>query len=69
MNNDKNINLLERKILGAIKQIKEGTSSPKESGIGALFKQLKDRDEPLYEKLMADYKKVFVEWKVKNPEG
>jgi len=67
MNDNKDIKRLELKILGAIKQIKEGTSSPKETGIGMLFKHLKDKDEPLYEKLMVDYKKVFAVWKLNNP--
>lgn len=59
----RHIKELEKKITVAISQIRKGTITPKDSNIGNLFKYLKPYDESLHEKLMAEYKIVFEEWK------
>ncbi len=62
----KDTDTLERKIIATISQIKQNNISPKDSNIGALFKQLKPKDEALYEKLINEYKIVFAAWKKNN---
>lgn len=61
-----NIDDLERKIKAKMTQIKQNNLTPKESGIGQLFKYLKPLDEALHEKLITEYKVVFEQWKKNN---
>ena len=51
---------IEKTIMGKMSGIKEGRITPKESGIGVLFNKLKTLDEPSYEKLLSEYKKILV---------
>lgn len=51
---------IEKTIMGKMSGIKEGRITPKESGIGFLFNKLKTLDEPSYEKLLGEYKKILV---------
>jgi hypothetical protein len=50
---------LEIKIIGKINAIKNGTVTPKESGIGSLLNRMKTVDEPLYDDLLGKYKKAL----------
>jgi hypothetical protein len=58
---------LERKITVAISKIKKGQITPADSNAGTFFKYLKPLDEPLYEKLMAEYKIALATYKKNNP--
>ena len=49
---------LEKKIIGKISAIKNGTITPKESGIGKLLGMLKSVDEVAYENLIKTYKNI-----------
>ena len=40
-------------------QIKNGKITPAESGIGKFINLMKSIDEPLYDKLMAEYKTIL----------
>ena len=53
----------ELKIIGKMSSIKLGQITPKESGIGKIFKYLKEWDLPLYEKLLQEYKEVLLNLK------
>lgn len=53
------IKQIERNIKVKIKDIKEGNTTPKESKIGVQFNKLKQLDEPSYETLLQEYKKVL----------
>ena len=53
------IKSLERKIIGKMNAIKRGDIQIKESNIGVLFNQMKNLDEPLYLKLVKDYKDII----------
>lgn len=50
------IEKLEKQIKGKMAAIKRGELLPKDSGIGKLFSALKEKDIPLYEKLLEEYK-------------
>jgi len=50
---------LEKQIRGRMMSIKTKQITPAESRIGYLFKMLKEIDEPLFEKLLAEYKIVL----------
>ena len=64
--NNKMADELERKITGAMNQIKKGTNTPANSKIGTLLLRLKTTDEALHEKLLKEYKVVFTEWQKKQ---
>ena len=51
-------NQLEKKIIGKINAIKNGTETAKESGIGTLLAKLKPIDEAAYEELIKRYKDI-----------
>ena len=55
-----NTEKLKRRIRGKMVGIKNGTITPKESGLGTLFKLMKDYDEVQYEGLIRDYKQVLL---------
>ena len=52
------IKQIEKNIKSKMIGIKNGTTTPKESKIGVQFNKLKDLDEPLYEKLLQEYKNL-----------
>lgn len=59
MSTEKNLQKLEKEIRGKMLSIKLGKLLPKDSGIGKLINLLKGLDEPLYEKIMAEYKDIL----------
>lgn len=59
MASEKNIIKLEKEIRVRMIQIKNGKITPAESGIGKFINLLKSIDEPLYDKLMAEYKTIL----------
>lgn len=59
MSTEKNLQKLEKEIRGKMLSIKLGKLLPKDSGIGKLINLLKGIDEPLYEKIMAEYKDIL----------
>lgn len=49
-------NILEKKIKQTIHQIKKGTTTPVDSGIGRLLNKMKDIDMPCHDNLLEEYK-------------
>ena len=70
---NKEIRVLERKIISLIGQIKRNEISKKDSGIAKLLNILKKVDEPLYDKYISEYKSlnenVYTEKKLLNESG
>ena len=56
---EKRLIQLEKMISQKIHLIKLGKITPAESGIGKLINSLKVLDEPLYDKLLSEYKEVL----------
>lgn len=56
---EKNINKLEKNIRGKMISIKFGKLSPKDSGIGKMINLMKSFDEPLYNKIIQEYKTIL----------
>lgn len=56
---EKRLIQLEKMISQKIHLIKLGKLTPVESGIGKLINSLKVLDEPLYDKLLSEYKQVL----------
>jgi hypothetical protein len=54
---------LEKEIYSKMKQIKSGQLLPKDSGIGKMINLMKSLDEPLYDKILTEYKKVLSDLK------
>ena len=63
MAREKDIIRLEKEIRSKMMQIKSKKITPKDSGIGRLINLMKSFDEPLFDKIMDDYKKVLNELK------
>jgi hypothetical protein len=63
MAKEKDLIRLEKEIKSKIIQIKNKKLTPAESGIGKLINMMKTFDEPLFDKLMNEYKKVLVDIK------
>lgn len=59
MAREKDIIRLEKEIRAKMTQIKNGKITPKESGIGARINLMKSFDEPLYDKIMVEYKSIL----------
>lgn len=59
MATEKNLIRLEKEIRNKMTQIKAGKITPKESGIGKSINLMKSLDEPLFDKLMSEYKKIL----------
>ncbi len=59
MASEKNILKLEKDIRAKMMQIKSGKVTPKDSGIGKNINLMKAIDEPLFEKLMDEYKSIL----------
>lgn len=60
MANEKNIIKLEKDIRSKMMQIKSGKLTPKDSGIGRSINLMKTIDEPLFDKLMIEYKDIIL---------
>lgn len=58
-NNEKILRLTERRVLAGIAEIKNGSKTPAEAGLGRMLNSLKALDEPLYEELMNKYKEAI----------
>jgi hypothetical protein len=61
MATEKELIKLEKEIRSKMIQIKNKKITPAESGIGKLINLTKKLDEPLFDKLMFDYKKILSE--------
>lgn len=59
MAREKDINRLEKEIRAKFMQIKSKKVTPSESGIGKLINLMKAFDEPLFDKLMIEYKGIL----------
>ncbi len=59
MANERELIRLEREINSKMKQIKSGQLLPKDSGIGKMINLMKNLDEPLYDKILSEYKKIL----------
>lgn len=59
MAREKDIIRLEKEIKSKMVQIKNKKLTPSESGIGKLINLMKNFDEPLFDKLMSDYKQIL----------
>jgi hypothetical protein len=59
MANERDLIRLEREINSKMKQIKSGQLLPKDSGIGKMINLMKNLDEPLYDKILSEYKKIL----------
>jgi hypothetical protein len=59
MSTEKNIIKLEKEIRAKMLGIKLGKTLPKDSGIGKLINLMKAFDEPLYDKIMIEYKSIL----------
>lgn len=63
MAKEKDLIRLEKEIRGKMVQIKNKKMTPAESGIGKLLNLMKSFDEPLFEKLISEYKKILTDIK------
>lgn len=59
MAKEKDIIRLEKDIRAKMIGIKSGKILPKDSGIGKLINLMKSFDEPLYDKIMVEYKEIL----------
>ena len=59
MANERDLIRLEKEIYSKMRQIKNGQLLPKDSGIGKLINLMKSLDEPLYDKIMVEYKSIL----------
>ncbi len=59
MTSEKNIIKLEKEIIVKMMNIKSGKITPKDSGIGKMINLMKSIDEPLYDKMISDYKIII----------
>jgi hypothetical protein len=63
MANERDLIRLEKEIKSKMIQIKNRKLATAESGIGRLLNLMKSFDEPLFDKLMNEYKKILVDIK------
>lgn len=59
MANERDLIRLEKEIYSKMKQIKSRQLLPKDSGIGKMINLMKSLDEPLYDKIMIEYKSIL----------
>jgi hypothetical protein len=59
MASEKDLIRLEKEIYSKMRMIKNGNLLPKDSGIGKMINLMKNFDEPLYDKIMTEYKSVL----------
>lgn len=63
MAKEKDLIKLEREIKTKMVGIKTKKLTPAQSGIGKLLNLMKSFDQPLFDKLMSEYKKILVDIK------
>ena len=63
MASEKDLIKLEREIYSKMKQIQSRQLLPKDSGIGKMINLMKTFDEPLYDKILSEYKEILEEIK------
>lgn len=63
MAKEKDLIKLEKEIKTKMVGIKTKKLTPAESGIGKLLNLMKSFDQPLFDKLMSEYKKILVDIK------
>ena len=59
MATEKNLIKLEKEIRVKMMNIKSGKLTPAESGIGKMINLMKTLDEPLYERILTEYKSIL----------
>lgn len=59
MANERDIIKLEKEIYLKMRKIKSGELLPKDSGIGKMINLMKSFDEPLYDKILSEYKSIL----------
>ncbi len=59
MPNEKQLIKVESTIRQKMESIREGKLTPKKSGIGKFINSLKALDEPLFDKIMTEYKEIL----------
>lgn len=59
MASEKDLRKLEKEIYSKMAKIKSGSLLPKDSGIGKMINLMKSFDEPLYNKILNEYKKIL----------
>jgi hypothetical protein len=59
MSNERNLIKLEKDIKTKMILIKDGKLLPKDSGIGKMINLMKSLDEPLYDRIMVEYKNIL----------
>ncbi len=59
MANERDIIKLEKEIYLKMRKIKSGELLPKDSGIGKMINLMKSFDEPLYDKILSEYKNIL----------
>jgi hypothetical protein len=59
MANERDIIKLEKEIYLKMRKIKSGELLPKDSGIGKMINLMKSFDEPLYDKILTEYKSIL----------
>jgi hypothetical protein len=59
MSNERNLIKLEKDIKTKMILIKDGKLLPKDSGIGKMINLMKSLDEPLYDRIMIEYKNIL----------
>lgn len=59
MSNERNLIKLERDIKTKMNLIKDRELLPKDSGIGKMINLMKSLDEPLYDRIMLEYKNIL----------
>jgi len=59
MANERDLKRLEKEIYLKMRSIKNGTLLPKDSGIGKMINLMKALDEPLYDKILSEYKSIL----------
>jgi hypothetical protein len=57
--NERLLRRAEKEIRVGVKAIRDGYKTPKEAGLGKMLNAMKRLDEPLYDELMALYKKAL----------
>lgn len=64
--NFKRADELTKKIKGAMFAIKSGSKTPQTTGIGTMFKELKEIDEAAWTTLIAEYAALYKAWEQKQ---
>jgi len=59
MANERDLIKLEKEIYLKMRKIKSGELLPKDSGIGKMINLMKSFDEPLYDKILSEYKNIL----------